>query len=138
MQRSNRHRQGPRAAACCGGLGQLLSPRVFKALGDSSRISLLARLAEAGGPCTVGDIAKGSNVDLSVVSRHLAILREAGVIQCVRRGKEVHCTVQGAALARMLRELADAFEACCPRQPVQGESPARTTPGQRRPTAGTS
>ena len=50
---------------------------------------MLIRLAEAGEPCTVSVVADGSGVDLSVVSRHLAILREAGVIQCEKRGKEV-------------------------------------------------
>jgi len=100
----------------------MLSPRLFKALADPSRIALLVRLAEAGGPRTVSDVARGSNVDLSVVSRHLAILREAGILQCVKRGKEVWCSVQSDALARILRNLADALEACCP--------PAAVAPGE--------
>jgi ArsR family transcriptional regulator len=100
--------------ACCSGLAQMLSPKLFKALGDPSRVGLLIRLAEAGGPCTVSDVAKGGNVDISVVSRHLAILREAGIIQCVKQGKEVMCTVQTDRLAGVLRDLADALEQCCP------------------------
>ena len=130
MQGTRRRRRDPRPAACCGGLGRLLSPRVFKALGDASRIGLLVRLAEAGGPRTVGDIARGGDVDLSVVSRHLAVLREAGVIRCVRRGKEVWCAVESAALARMLRELADAFEACCSPAPAWGRR-SRAPPVRR-------
>lgn len=101
-------------AACCTRLESLLSPRFFKALSDPSRIALLVRLAEAGEPRTVSEAARGSRVDLSVVSRHLAILRDAGIVQCVKRGKEVLCSVQTAALSGMLRELADAIDACCP------------------------
>ena len=75
---------------------------------------MLIRLAEAGEPCTVGVVADGSGVDISVVSRHLAILREAGVIRCEKRGKAVWCVVQTQAVVKVLRDLADALEACCP------------------------
>lgn len=92
----------------------MLSPRLFKALSDPKRLSLLVRLAEEKGPCTVSHVAKGSDVDLSVVSRHLAILREAGIIRCAKRGKEVWCIVEKTAVVRILRELADALETCCP------------------------
>jgi len=101
-------------ASCCSGLSGLLSPRLFKALSDPKRVSLLVRLAEERCSCTVSQIAEGSGVDLSVVSRHLAILREAGIIKCEKRGKEVWCDIQTDTLARILRDLADALEACCP------------------------
>jgi DNA-binding transcriptional ArsR family regulator len=113
MAQSNK-RTGAEEASCCSGLQSLLAPKLFKALSDPRRIALLVRLAEAGEPCTVGAVADGSGVDLSVVSRHLAILREAGVIQCEKQGKEVRCEVQARSLARILRDLADALEACCP------------------------
>jgi DNA-binding transcriptional ArsR family regulator len=109
---------------CCAGLQTLLSPRLFKALSDPRRISLLVRLAEEGRPCTVGQLASGSGVDLSVVSRHLAALREAGVITCEKQGKEVWCSVQTGAVTRLLRDLADALESCCPSPPPH----ERTTP----------
>jgi DNA-binding transcriptional ArsR family regulator len=101
---------------CCSELAKLLSPRLFKALSDPTRVALLVRLAEMRRPCTVGEIAQGSTADLSVVSRHLAILRDAGIIACVKQGKEVKCAVQANALPRLLRDLADALEACCPNE----------------------
>jgi hypothetical protein len=84
----------------CSGLAQLLSPRLFKALSDPKRLSLFMRLAEDQGPCTVSQMAHGSGVDFSVVSRHLAILREAGIIKCVKRGKELWCTVEVNAVPK--------------------------------------
>jgi ArsR family transcriptional regulator len=92
----------------------LLEPKLFKALSDSKRLSLLVRLAEQREACTVGAIAEGSGVDMSVVSRHLGILRDAGVIDCQKRGKEVWCVVKTGMIVKFLRELADALEACCP------------------------
>src|SRR5512140_3451966 len=98
MAQTNKRARGGAAAACCGGLSGLLSPKLFKALSDPKRLSLLVRLAEQRSPSTVGSVAQGSDVDLSVVSRHLATLREAGVIRCERRGKEVWCSVEVDAL----------------------------------------
>jgi hypothetical protein len=62
-------------SCCAAGLGELLSPQLFRALADPRRLSLLVRLADEGRPRTVGQLADGSGVDLSVVSRHLAVLR---------------------------------------------------------------
>ena len=112
-QMSNR-RGAKQPTACCSGLQGLLSPRLFKALSDPKRIELLIRMAEEQEPCTVGHVAEGSGVDLSVVSRHLAVLREAGIIKCEKRGKQVWCVVQTGAITKVLRNLADALEACCP------------------------
>ncbi len=109
------------SSSCCANLAGLLSPRLFKALSDPKRASLLVRLAGERGPRTVSHIADGSGVDLSVVSRHLAVLREAGVIRCVKQGKEVRCTVETGRVARLLRDLADALEACCPEESLQAE-----------------
>ncbi len=104
----------PNNAPCCGGLAAWLSPRLFKALSDPTRIALLARLAEAEGERTVSELASQCPVDLSVVSRHLRTLREAGVLEAQKRGKEVFYRVRIAELATLLRRLADALEACCP------------------------
>ena len=107
------------SSPCCASLEDLLSPRLFKALSDPRRLQLFVRLAGEGCACTVGQLADGSGVDLSVVSRHLAVLRDAGVISCEKRGKEVWCTVQSGEVAGILRDLADALDACCPAGPTE-------------------
>jgi DNA-binding transcriptional ArsR family regulator len=113
-------------------LQKLLSPQLFRALADPRRLSLLVRLADEGRPCTVGQLAEGSGVDLSVVSRHLATLREAGVITCEKQGKEVWCTVQAGAVARILRDLADALETCCPSGDCTSIASEPSAPAARR------
>jgi ArsR family transcriptional regulator len=134
MAQMNKSKGAKPSARCCSGLEGLLSPKLFKALSDPKRLSLLIRLAEERGACTVGQVAQGSDVDLSVVSRHLAILREAGIIKCVKRGKEVWCVVQTAPLVKVLRDLADALEACCPKGwCVDGRGAAPPTIRKARP-----
>ncbi len=95
-------------------LEELMEARFFKALGDPGRLELLVRLARCGRPCSVGEIARCCPTDLSVVSRHLAKLREAGILRCRRQGKEVYYTVCAPDLVATLRAIADAMEACCP------------------------
>ncbi len=82
--------------------------------GDPTRIAILVRLAEAVDDRRVGRIAEDSPVDTSVVSRHLAALRDAGIVEATRRGKAVYHRVRYRALAATLRARADAIEACCP------------------------
>ena len=100
--------------ACCAGIDQVLEARLFKALCDSTRLNLLADPAQGGSPRTVGDIARGLPVDLSVVSRHLAMLKAAGVLEATRHGKEVRYTVRYEGLADTFRAIAGAIDACCP------------------------
>jgi ArsR family transcriptional regulator len=99
-------------------LEPLLAPELFRALGDPNRLTLLASLAGRGECCTVSEMATCCPVDLSVVSRHLAQLRDAGIVKAEKRGRQVFYTLQCAELAKTLRALADALEACCPTEPT--------------------
>lgn len=60
---------------------------VFKALVSEPRRRMLNYLA--GGPMTVGEIAKHFDMELPSISKHLAILREAGLIDHQKRGQHV-------------------------------------------------
>ena len=91
----------------------LLSPRFFKALGDPTRVGILTWLAAGRRECTVSEVAEACTVDTSVVSRHLAHLRDAGILSNERRSKEVFYRVRAAHLVSFLRQLADAIERCC-------------------------
>ena len=94
---------------------------LFKALCDANRVAILADLAAAGVPRTVSQIAEPLPIDLSVVSRHLAMLREAGVLAANKRGKEVYYTVRYRGLAATLRSMAAAIDACCPPETAANE-----------------
>ncbi len=68
---------------------QLLEARadVFKALGHPSRLAIIDALAE--GERCVCDLNKAVIADLSTVSRHLAVLRNAGILSSEKRGNQV-------------------------------------------------
>ena len=101
-------------ACCTEALENHLPSDFFKALGDPNRIALAARLAVCGRPAKVSEIACCLPIDLSVVSRHLRQLKDAGILDCEKRGKEVLYSVQYQSITRLLRGLADAMDDCCP------------------------
>ncbi len=115
MAQTNKNQElGRGGKGCANSLEELLLPTFFRALGDPTRIALLLHLVRQGGPRRVGQISCCCPVDLSVVSRHLATLREAGILRAEKDGREVYYSVCCPELARSLRALADAIEACCP------------------------
>ena len=63
--------------------------RAFVALGDEHRQRILLTF-EAGERLNVGQIAEVSTLARSTVSHHLKILREAGVLDSEKIGKEVY------------------------------------------------
>ncbi len=99
---------------CCRNLDTAMSAEFFQALGDPTRIAILVRLAGFGRPATVSDIACCYPIDLSVVSRHLAALKSAGILQAEKRGRHVHYSVRYDTITGTLQSMASAMQACCP------------------------
>ncbi len=98
--------------ACTDSLERYLDPTIFRALGDPTRLALLARLAGASEPQTVTELSSCCGVHLSGVSRHLKMLHDAALIRSERRGREVRYRLDCAALTATLRGMADALEQC--------------------------
>src|SRR2546423_7558756 len=84
------------------------SIELFRALGDPSRVALVAWLARQRVPRTVSEIVDSGccPVDFSVVSRHLRTLREAEVVVAERTGREVRYRLAAASLAQTPRHIA--------------------------------
>ena len=62
----------------------LLARFSFDALGDSTRRSIVERLAV--GPTAVGDLAQDLPVSRPAVSQHLRVLKEAGLVSEMSEG----------------------------------------------------
>ncbi len=60
---------------------------VFAALGDETRLSLVARLS-AGQPCSISRLTEGSRLTRQAITKHLRVLARAGIVRGVRRGRE--------------------------------------------------
>ncbi|GIW05621.1 MAG: hypothetical protein KatS3mg060_0426 [Dehalococcoidia bacterium] len=77
--------------ACCSPPAPVSVPselvRQLKALGDETRLRLLGQIALAASSICVCDLTAGARVNQPTVSHHLRVLRDAGIVDCVRRGQ---------------------------------------------------
>lgn len=60
---------------------------LFAALGDETRLSLVARLS-SGGPGSITRLAAGSDVSRQAITKHLEVLSAAGLVRSRRSGRE--------------------------------------------------
>lgn len=65
--------------------------RLFHALSDPTRRSILTKLAE--GPAPVTDLAGPTGLRLPTVMRHLSVLEEAGLIGSSKDGRVRTCAI---------------------------------------------
>jgi ArsR family transcriptional regulator len=84
---------------------------VFKALGHPARLRMVDALGE--GELCVCDLVKIAGLQWSTVSRHLAILKDAGVVDDERRGKQIFYRLTLCCVADMNRCLDGRQEASC-------------------------
>lgn len=77
----------------------------FIALADPARLDIVRRLAE--GAKTAGDLAQPYKISRPAISRHLRVLREAGIAKAEVRGREWWYTIDTAALEDMEKWLED-------------------------------
>ncbi|MER6086455.1 ArsR/SmtB family transcription factor [Streptomyces bluensis] len=81
--------------------------KVFKALGDPVRLRLMSMIAsQAGGEVCVCDLTPAFDLSQPTISHHLKVLRQAGLIDCERRGTWVYYWALPATLDRLAAFLA--------------------------------
>lgn len=69
---------------------------VFAALADPTRRAILAMLLEDD--MAVTDVAEPFTMSLAAISKHLAVLSDAGLISRERRGRVIWCKLEPDAL----------------------------------------
>jgi DNA-binding transcriptional ArsR family regulator len=76
--------------------------RFFKALGDETRLHLVALLSqqEPGRAMCVGRLAQELETTTSNVSQHLRVLKDLGLVQGERRGYRIHYFLDMERVAR--------------------------------------
>ncbi|HEY1434687.1 MAG TPA: metalloregulator ArsR/SmtB family transcription factor [Thermoanaerobaculia bacterium] len=69
----------------------------FGALADPTRRAILARLARAP-ESSVGELARPFSMSLPAISKHLAVLEDAGLLARRKDGRVHHCRLVGAPM----------------------------------------
>jgi DNA-binding transcriptional ArsR family regulator len=82
---------------------------VFAALGDETRLSLVVRLS-SGEPHSISQLTEGSRLTRQAITKHLRVLEGAGLVRCVRAGRESLFEFQPEPLEEMKRYLTEVSE----------------------------
>jgi DNA-binding transcriptional ArsR family regulator len=61
--------------------------RVFAALGDKTRLALVARLC-SGEPASISQLAQDSKLTRQAITKHLGVLERAGIVRSAHSGRE--------------------------------------------------
>lgn len=88
MEETMRHKAAERA-------------RVFKAMGHPSRMLILEALAS--GAKNVGELTELVGSDISTVSKHLSMLKNAGVVVDESRGRSVYYSLYCNCIPQFMR-----------------------------------
>lgn len=83
---------------------------LFRAVADPNRLTILATLACAEDEVCVCDFTDGLPLNQPTVSHHLRILRDAGLVNCERRGTWVYYRIADDARARLNDALASVIQ----------------------------
>lgn len=74
---------------------------LFRALADPTRRALFERLCRDGEK-TVGDLTARAGVSQPVVSKHLVVLKQAGLVRDRHEGRHTHYSARRGALAPLI------------------------------------
>jgi DNA-binding transcriptional ArsR family regulator len=90
---------------------------IFAALGDRTRLKIVARLCGEG-PLSIVRLTEGGKVSRQAVTKHLRALERAGLAQSSRIGRERHWELKARRLAearRYLEEISAGWDAAIDR-----------------------
>ena len=86
---------------------------MFAALGDATRLRLVARLC-ANGPLSIARLSEGAGVTRQAITKHLHAMGDAGLVRNIRRGRERIWELEPKRLEkarRCLDQIADDWDA---------------------------
>ena len=106
----------PRARAAQEVMGAM-DPVLFKSLSEPVRVDILKHLLE-NGRSDVTAIAERMPQDRSVVSRHLSLMKQAGLLRGIKDGRHMFYEIDAGAFLEKFDSIASTIrrcmKQCCP------------------------
>ena len=75
--------------------------KLFRTLADTTRRAIFERLSRSG-ELTVGALTTGSGVSQPAVSKHLSVLKDAGLVSDRREGRQTHYSASPKGLSPLV------------------------------------
>jgi len=86
---------------------------LLRALGNEKRLMMLCQLGD--GELPAGALQEPLGLSQSALSQHLAVLREAGVVETRREAQTIYYRIANPAAVKIIETLAAIF---CPEKPA--------------------
>jgi DNA-binding transcriptional ArsR family regulator len=83
--------------------GRACAP-VFAALGDETRLAIVARLCR-GERRSITELTEGSRLTRQAITKHLRVLEGAGLVRCLQAGRERRFELDAAPIMEMQQYL---------------------------------
>ncbi len=80
---------------------------LLKAMGNEQRLLILCQLV--GRELSVGELQAGSQLSQSALSQHLAVLREAALVQTRREGQSIFYSLPDGPVHKVMQTLHDIY-----------------------------
>ncbi|MFC1488359.1 ArsR/SmtB family transcription factor [Thermodesulfobacteriota bacterium] len=91
----------------------ILDSKFFKALSEPVRINILKYLI-LNGRSDIAAIADSLPQDRSVISRHLQLMHDTGILDCEKITRHVYYEVNGVFFLRKMETILEKTRACMP------------------------
>ena len=92
-------------------LVEILDSKFFKTLGEPVRVLLLKFLL-LNGRSDIGTIAEQMPQDRSVISRHLNLMHEAGIVTCEKESRYMYYDVNATEFLEKVESIAGKIRTC--------------------------
>lgn len=86
------------------GARQQAHASVFAALGDETRLALVLKLSD-GRPRSISQLTAGSRLTRQAITKHLRVLKHAGMVRSTRAGRERRFEFDPTPMAEMKKYL---------------------------------
>ena len=85
--------------------------KFFKTLSEPVRIEIL-KLLILNGRSDIGTLSKNMPQDRSVISRHLNLMREVGILKCEKKTRHIFYEVNGQVFLKKLESITNLIRHC--------------------------
>lgn len=92
-------------------LVSVLDSKFFKSLGEPVRVEII-RFLLLNGRADIGTIAENMPQDRSVISRHLNLMQDVGILSCEKVSRHMYYSLNAAAFLERFTNMKNLVESC--------------------------
>ncbi|MFH2012034.1 MAG: metalloregulator ArsR/SmtB family transcription factor [Pseudomonadota bacterium] len=92
-------------------LVDVLDSKFFKSMGEPVRVQII-RFLLLNGRADIGAIAENMPQDRSVISRHLNLMQEAGILNCKKESRHMFYSINATGFLNRFANITELLKTC--------------------------